>query len=109
MGSREWAAMLEVGDAFVRIGEVAHTREGAKANARQAYLVGLVRARRAESVTGVLRAARSFAALGDREVMSAALGIADRLARAQSDDLAQARVQAVAAVLAHEGRPVATP
>lgn len=109
MGSRDWAAMLEVGDAFHRIGDVAHSREGAKPNARQAYLVGLVRAWRAESVTGVLRAAQSFAALGDREVASAALGIADRLARAQADDGARARVQALATAVVPPRAPRATP
>jgi hypothetical protein len=103
MASTEWIAMLEVGDAFVRIGAAADAREGAKPNARQAYLAALVRARRADSVTGVVRAAQAFAALGDREVARAALGIADRLATGQADDAARARVQTQARTLVVPG------
>ena len=100
MGSREWIAMMEVGDAFRRIGEAAHTGDGAKPNSRRAYAVGLARARHAQSVAGVLRAAQSFAALGDREVATTALEIADRLARAQADEAARARVQVLSRTLA---------
>jgi hypothetical protein len=44
LASRRWDAMLEVGDAFVRIGRASGTPSAAKPNARQAYLVALTRA-----------------------------------------------------------------
>lgn len=68
LGSRQWQAMVEVGDAFRRIGDVSGSREGAKPNARQAYLHAFMRARGDRSIDGVRRAAQAFADLGDEEV-----------------------------------------
>ena len=68
LGSRRWDAMLEVGDAFVRIGHATGAPNGAKPNARQAYLVALTRARAQRSPDGVMLVADAFARLGDHEV-----------------------------------------
>lgn len=85
IASGEWQAMLSVGDAFVGIGRTAHSREGAKANARLAYLAAIDRARRDGSVHGALGVARAFAALGDREVASQCVEIATRIASERDD------------------------
>lgn len=90
-GSRHWQAMLEVGDAFLRIGQAAGSLAGSKPNARQAYLIALLQARRQGSLDGVLRATEAFATLGDHEVVKQGLRIA--LLVAGSDPLAQARVR----------------
>ena len=96
LASREWEAMVAVGDAFRRVGVVASSREGAKANARQAYLLALIRARRDGSVDGMLSAARGFAELGDREVTEQCLRIAARLAARHPDEAERERVRAFA-------------
>jgi len=64
---RGWQPMIEVGNAALRIGDVAGTRQGFDAKARDAYLVALVRARRDGSATGIRQVAEAFAALGDTE------------------------------------------
>lgn len=87
LGSRRWDAMMDVADAYLRIGDRTPIRRVYEAKAREAYLVGLFRARRDNSLDGVLRAAQSFAELGDREVVAHCLRIADTLA-AQGDDAA---------------------
>ena len=75
-----WEDLIAVGDAYLRIGEAAHQRTMALPRARQAYLAGLFRARRDGTVTGALRAAEAFAALGDREVAEQSLHVAAALA-----------------------------
>lgn len=95
--SRRWEGMLEVGEASLRIGEVAGTRKLAEAKARQAYLTALFRARQQESLDGVLRTAEAFAALGDREVAEQGVYVAQRLAAARAQDAqARERVRVVA-------------
>src|SRR5438445_11856052 len=64
LGSRRWDAMVEVGDAALRIGEATGDREVAAARARRCYLEALFRARDQRSVDGVPRVAEAFAALG---------------------------------------------
>ncbi len=78
LDSRRWEAMIEVGDAALRMGEA---REGSKLGARQAYLTALGRARRDGSVDGVRRAAAGFDALGDLEVAARCRAIAARMAK----------------------------
>lgn len=91
--ARKWEAMLAVGDAMLRIAKVAGSSHGLKPNARQAYLVGLVRARRGASVDGALRVAEAFAALGDEEIARQCFRIAERLAADRADPLAVERVR----------------
>lgn len=87
--SRRWEGLLEVGDAYLRIGEVAKTRKTAEATARRIYLAALFRARQQGLPEGVLRIAEAFVALGDREVVEQSLRVAELLAvhdsRAQAD------------------------
>jgi hypothetical protein len=68
LASRRWEALLAAGDAFVRIGEASGRPEGARPNARYAYMAALMQAERQRSVDGVRAIARAFAALGDPEV-----------------------------------------
>lgn len=100
LGSRDWQGMIEVGEASLRIGQVAGTRQAAEAKARDAYLTALFRARQQGSLAGVLRAAEAFAALGDREVVEQSLRIADSLAARDPDPVARERVRALATRLA---------
>lgn len=91
LASGSWEGMIAAGDAFVAIGRAAHTPNGARANAREAYVTALVRARRAGSVEGALRAAQAFRALGDEAIAEGALHVAAQLAGADED--AQQRVR----------------
>lgn len=88
--SREWASMIAVGDAFMKIGEAAGTPGGARMNASEAYTTALIRARRDRSVDGALRSGEAFARLGDRAVVEQSLHIAAELA--EGDTAAQQRV-----------------
>jgi hypothetical protein len=92
LASRSWEGMLAVGDAFLSIGEAAGTPNGARPNARQAYLTALIRARRDRSVDGMLRTAQAFASLGDREVVEQCIRVAEQLAA--GDERASQRVHA---------------
>lgn len=94
-GRLSWEGMLDVGDTYLRIGEVAKDRELAKAKARSLYMQALFRARSQRSLDGVLRAGEAFAALGDHEVASQAIRIAEALAAEGHDPYAPARVRSV--------------
>jgi hypothetical protein len=97
--SGAWNALVEVGDASVRIGELAPARNGAaRARARDLYLSALFRARGQRSLDGVLRVTEAFAALGDADVVSQGLRIAGRLAASQGP-AAQDRVREAASRL----------
>ena len=89
--SRSWESMIAVGDAFMRIGHAAGTPGGARMNARDAYLIALIRARRHRSVDGALRSAEAFRELGDRAIVEQCLHVAAQLAA--EDDHAQQRVR----------------
>ncbi len=91
LGSRRWEALVDVGDAYLRIGEAAGSRKGWEPRARESYLNALLRARQEGSVEGVLRATEAFADLGDREVAEQGLRIADR--RTAQDPEARADVR----------------
>ena len=88
--SRSWESMIAVGDAFIRIGRAASTPGGARMNARDAYLIALIRARRDRSVDGALRSAEAFQGLGDRAIVEQCLYIAGQLAA--GDERAEQRV-----------------
>jgi hypothetical protein len=97
--SRRWEAFIAVGDASLRIGEVAQQRPAAEARARAAYLAALFRARQQQTVEGVLRTAQAFADLGDREVVERCLEVARALAQQTGDAEAEARVRAISSGL----------
>ena len=100
LGSRRWEGMVEVGDAYLRLGEVAGSRKAAEAKARRIYLSALFRARQRGSLDGALRTTEAFAALGDREVVEQGLRIAQSLAARSGDAQALERVRAVTSQLA---------
>jgi hypothetical protein len=95
LGSRQrWDGLIEVGEAYLRIGEVADERQATQPTARRLYLTALFRARQQGSLDGVLGTAEAFAALGDREVVIQCLRVADQVAERAHDPEARARVEA---------------
>ena len=94
LASRRWEGRAAVGDAYLRIGQVAGARKTAEAKARTSYLAALFYARQQGSLEGVLRVAEAFAALGDREVAEGCLRMADALAADARDPQARDRVRA---------------
>ena len=77
--------MLEVGLAYLRIGEAARDRQTAVARARQIFLLALFQARERRDPGVVAAAGEAFASLGDREVADRAFAVAMALA-AQNND-----------------------
>ena len=79
LGTRKWDAMATVGDAALKVDALLNPGgpgpSGFRAEARQAYLVALFRARDAGAPEGIERVADAFAALGDDEVAAQARGI----------------------------------
>jgi hypothetical protein len=100
LASGSWEAMIEAGDAYLRIGRVAGARAPSEAKARQAYLVALFRARGQGSIDGVLRATDAFAGLGDDEVVAQGIAVARALATRNRDAAAEARLGEAQARLA---------
>jgi hypothetical protein len=98
--SRRWDSMVEVGEAYLRIGEAVRGRKVSEARARELFLTALFRARAQGSLDGVLRTTEAFAALGDREVVEQGLRIAQGLAAQSGDTQALERVRTVAGRLA---------
>jgi len=99
LDSRRWESMIAVGDAFMRIGHAAGTPGGARMNARDAYLIALIRARRDRSVDGALRSGEAFAGLGDRALVCAT----DQYARL-SRERQSAQTRTFAAISYHAWR-----
>ena len=93
VGSLRWDGLIEVGDVYVRIGQVRGPRDTARATARRAYFAALFRACQHDSIDGILRAAEAFAALGDRQIVEECMGLAELIA---DDAPGRARVAAVA-------------
>lgn len=93
LGTRKWEGLVEVGDAYLRIGDALRTRKPYLPRARECYLAALFRARQQGSLDGVLRAAEAFAALGDQLVVEQCIRIAERLAAESRDARAHARVR----------------
>ena len=92
--SNRWEGLIEVGDASRRLGIRSGFRRDGEAQARQAYMTALLRARRDHSVDGLLRAADAFGELGDKDVVAHALRIAER--QAAQDPRVREQVRAVA-------------
>jgi hypothetical protein len=80
LGAREWKGLLAVGDAYFRIADAVHGRKAGEVTARSLYLAALYRARQEGALQGVLEAAERFRQLGDREMVTQCLAVADRLA-----------------------------
>jgi hypothetical protein len=87
-----WDGLVAVGDAYLRIGEVANGRKAAEARTRELYSDALFRARALGSLEGVLRTAQAFADLGDREAVERCLHIAELLAAREANPQSQARM-----------------
>jgi hypothetical protein len=68
IASRRWEALLDTGDATLRLAEVPAWRPTATARARELYLSAFFRAREERSVQGMQRSADAFARLGDTQV-----------------------------------------
>ena len=82
VASRQWEALVATGETFMRIGVVSGHPDGARPNARHAYMAALMQAERQGSVHGVRAVGRAFEALGDREVAA----YCDRIAAALPTD-----------------------
>jgi hypothetical protein len=82
VASQQWEALVATGEAFMRIGVVNGNPDGARPNARHAYMAALMQAERQGSVHGVRAVGRAFEALGDREVAA----YCDRIAAALPTD-----------------------
>jgi hypothetical protein len=93
LGSRQWEGMVAVGDAYLRIAAASGTGRAARARARQSYVTALYRARAAGSVDGVLRVAQAFKDLGDQDVVSVCLRIANDVAARSKNEGDRARVR----------------
>jgi hypothetical protein len=99
--SRRWEALVETGDAALRIAAVS-ADSAPLTRARELYLAALFRARVEGSLDGLLRVAEAFSGLGEGEVVEQCLLVAERLARGPEE-----RGQ-VAAERERLGRPAAT-
>ena len=78
--SRRWDALIDVGNAALRIGDATGQQGRSQAQARGVYWTAFFHARQQRSADGVLRAAEGFAALGDREVAARCVRLAEQLA-----------------------------
>ena len=83
--------MLEVGEAYLRMGEVGGDRKAVQSQARQIYLTALSRARRQESFDGVLQVAEAFARLGDNEMVEQSIETAKPFAATDPEAAADLR------------------
>ncbi len=82
LATRAWPPMLEVGDAVLRLGRSTGAAGGYDREAREAYMVALVRARREGSEDGVMRVSRAFERLGDARMAAETRDLAVRIATA---------------------------
>ena len=85
LATPRWEALSSVGDAALRVGDLVGIRGPARADARQAYHAALFRAYGQRSPEGVLRAAEAMAAMGDVQLLEAALHLARKLGDASPD------------------------
>jgi hypothetical protein len=77
--------LVDVGRAYLRIGEAAHDRQTAVARARVLYLRALFRARERGDVAGMTAAGEAFANLGDCEVARRAFAVVRTVAPQRSE------------------------
>lgn len=90
-------ALLDVGRAYLRIGEAAHDRRTAVPRARRMFLEAFVQARERRDGDGVAGAGEAFASLGDREIADRAFDVALALATQSRDAAAHDRIAALRA------------
>lgn len=95
--TRTAEALLDVGRAYIPIGEAVHDRSTAVARARRLFLMSLFRARDRHDGLGVAGAAAAFAALGDREVADRGFDLAIAVATRYGDEAALVRIGALRA------------
>lgn len=96
LASGRWEAMIEVGDAFLRVAESSPRRRMLAHRAPRNYLAALYCARQQRNIDGVLRAARGFGGLGDHESVDQCLLIAEGMADTAGDAAARERVRRLA-------------
>lgn len=89
--ARHWEGLIEVGDAYRRIGMAGGFTPAADVTARALYLAALSSARGQASVDGALRAADAFAGLGEPGLVEVSLGVAARIAGDDADEQARVR------------------
>jgi hypothetical protein len=80
MSDGHWQGLIEVGRAYLRIGEASGSRRAAEATARKAYFAALFRACQKESFDGIVGTTEAFAALGDRQVVEECVALAELMA-----------------------------
>ena len=102
----DWRGMAALGDAALGIAGASGTRQPWEADAGQAYLGALYRARAEASLDGVLRASAALATLGDRNLSAEGLRIAEQIALRTGT--AEARDRVLAHRLGFEGREATT-
>ncbi len=103
LGTRRWDGCADAADAALRLGRASGSPQAGVPRARDLYLSALFRARDTGSLDGVLRVASSFNTLGDREVATQAVRMADRLAAKGATPSQRAQLAAVA------DRPITIP
>jgi tetratricopeptide (TPR) repeat protein len=90
-------ALLDVGRAYVRIGEAAHDRQTAVARARRLFLEAFVQARERRDAEALADIGEAFASLGDHHVALRAFDAALALATQRRDTAARDRIAALRA------------
>jgi len=94
MRTRTPRGLIQVGEAFLRIGEVSRDRHTAVAQARRIFLEALVQARARRDALGAAAAATAFARLGDRDVAARGFEMALTIARQHGDIAAREQIAA---------------
>ena len=97
MRGRAPAALLDLGHAYLRIGEAARDRQTAVIGARRIFLEALVQARERRDAAGVAGAGEAFASIGDHQVALRAFDAALALATQNRDAAARDRITALRA------------
>ena len=80
LSSDGWEGLVLVGDATLRLAQNSGLRVAMEPAARRAYVFALDRARRQESLEGVVRVTEALVALGDLDMARKGCGIAGALA-----------------------------
>ena len=97
MRTREQEGFLELGHAYLRIGEAAHDRQWALGQTRRVFLRALFQARERRDAEALTAAAEAFASIGDDQVALHAFDAALALARRSRDAIAGDRIAALRA------------
>jgi len=95
LASEGWEGLVLLGDATLRLGRNSGLHGAMEPAARRAYVFALGRARRQESLEGVMRVTEAFVSLGDRDMARKACGIAGSLAASAREPGARERVRAL--------------